>query len=109
MSQSMQLEIITQEPPAKPHPTPILFVHGAWHGAWCWAEHFLPHFAERGYSAHALSLRGHGASAGRAQLRRTRIADYVADVAQVAGQLNIWRHFPSRSLSCWPRLPSRAC
>lgn len=87
MPQSIQLEIITQEPQSNPHPTPILFVHGAWHGAWCWAEHFLPYFAEKGYTSHALSLRGHGASAGHERLRWARIADYVADVVQVAGQL----------------------
>jgi pimeloyl-ACP methyl ester carboxylesterase len=83
----MRLEIIRQEPKLNPRPAPILFVHGAWHGAWCWAEHFLPYFAEHGYVAQALSLRGHGASAGRERLRWTRIADYVMDVAQVASQL----------------------
>ncbi len=29
----MQLEIISQEPQGKLHPTPILFIHGARHGA----------------------------------------------------------------------------
>jgi len=81
------LEILRAEPATRSHPTPILFVHGAWHGAWCWQEHFLPYFAEHGYAAYALSLRGHGNSEGREQLRRTRIADYVQDVAQVASEL----------------------
>ncbi len=81
------LELLTHQPQSNPHPTPILFIHGAWHGAWCWAEHFLPYFAERGYTAHALSLRGHGASAGRERLRWSSIADYASDVAQVASQL----------------------
>lgn len=83
----MNLEFLTYEPKSNPRPTPILFVHGAWHGAWCWAEHFLPYFAAHGYTAHALSLRGHGASAGRERLRWTSVADYVNDVAQVASQL----------------------
>lgn len=65
----------------------MLFVHGAWHGAWCWKEHFLPYFAESGYTSHALSLRGHGASENPARFRLARIADYVADVAQVVEQL----------------------
>jgi pimeloyl-ACP methyl ester carboxylesterase len=43
-------------------PTPLLFVHGAWHGAWCWDEYFLDFFAGRGYRALAVSLRGHGNS-----------------------------------------------
>ncbi len=46
----MQLEVITHKPKAVSS-TPILFVHGAWHGAWCW-ENFLPYFAERGYESH---------------------------------------------------------
>ncbi len=80
----MQLEVITRLPPLAARRTPLLFVHGAWHAAWCWETHFLDYFAAHGYAAHALSLRGHGVSEGRDQLRWTRISNYVADVAQVA-------------------------
>ena len=83
----MKLELLSRQPAGTARPTPLLFVHGAWHGAWCWAEHFLDDFAARGYAAHALSLRGHGGSEGCAQLRWTRFADYVADVAEVAARL----------------------
>lgn len=83
----MQLELISRRPESDPRPTPLLFVHGAWHAAWCWAEHFLPYFAAHGYVSHALSLRGHGASEGREHVRRSRGADYAADVAQIASQL----------------------
>jgi pimeloyl-ACP methyl ester carboxylesterase len=84
----MNLEIISKQPASSPHPSPLLFVHGAWHGAWCWTEHFLDYFAAHGYAAHALSLRGHGGSPGRDRLRWSSISDYVADVAQVASQLS---------------------
>jgi alpha-beta hydrolase superfamily lysophospholipase len=83
----MKLEVITREPVSDAHPTPVLFVHGMWHAAWCWSEHFLPYFAQQGYVSHALSLRGHGGSEGHERLRWTSLADYVDDVAQVAGQL----------------------
>jgi len=53
----MNLEVITCEPERPAHPAPILFVHGMWHAAWCWAENFLPYFAQNGYRASALSLR----------------------------------------------------
>jgi alpha-beta hydrolase superfamily lysophospholipase len=36
---------------------PILFVHGSYHSAWCYAEHFMPYFAALGYDAYAVSLR----------------------------------------------------
>ncbi|MDX2137373.1 MAG: alpha/beta fold hydrolase [Chloroflexota bacterium] len=81
----MQLEHIVRQPEGTPQPTPLLFMHGAWHGAWCWDEFFLPYFASKGYSAHALSLRGHGKSGGSTWL--ARIPDYVADLTLVARTL----------------------
>lgn len=63
---------------------PLLFVHGAFAGGWCWEVHFLPWFADRGYDAHAISLRGHGGSDGRNALDDSSIADYVDDVVAVA-------------------------
>jgi pimeloyl-ACP methyl ester carboxylesterase len=83
----VNLELICEKPKGTVHPTPLLFIHGKWHAAWCWAEHFLPYFAGHGYTSYALSLRGHGSSAGHAHLRWTSIADYVKDVEQAAGQL----------------------
>ncbi len=79
----MPLEVVSRPPVGSPRPTPLLFVHGAWHAAWCW-ENFLGYFAERGYAAHALSLPGHGGSPGRERLRWTRIAEYAAAVIEVA-------------------------
>jgi len=83
----MELELIKQVPVSEQHPTPILFVHGMWHAAWCWAEHFLPYFSDRGYKSYALSLRGHGDSEGRDRLRWTTLAEYVSDVKQMAGRM----------------------
>lgn len=83
----MKLEVITKLPTEKKHATPLLFVHGAWHGAWCW-ENFLPYFAEHGFEAHALSLRGHGNSEGQEGLRwHSAVNGYVPDVEQVVNKL----------------------
>ena len=60
----MHLEVVTHTPKTAMRSTPLLFVHGAWHGAWCWEENFLPYFAQAGYHSHALDLRGHGKSGG---------------------------------------------
>jgi pimeloyl-ACP methyl ester carboxylesterase len=78
----MNIEIITRKPVTQTHKTPLLFVHGMWHGAWCWDEFFLPFFAEQGYQATALSLRGHAGSEGK--IRGNTIANYVSDLEQVA-------------------------
>lgn len=83
----VRLELLTRPAVGPARATPLLFVHGAFAAAWCWDEHFLPWFAARGYAAHALSLRGHGGSDGRAFLNDSSIADYVDDVAQVVDAL----------------------
>jgi pimeloyl-ACP methyl ester carboxylesterase len=68
---------------------PLLFVHGGYCDGWCWEPHFLPWFATKGYEAHALSLRGHGASGGRDSLFITGLDDYAADVERVAAQFPV--------------------
>ena len=80
-------EVIDKGSCSEAHPSPLLFVHGSWHGAWCWDEHFLDFFADKGYRAVALSLRGPGASPGKERLRWTRLREYVDDVAETAAQL----------------------
>ena len=40
---------------------PIVLVHGAWHGAWCWAA-LQAALDERGLISYAIDLPGHGAS-----------------------------------------------
>jgi pimeloyl-ACP methyl ester carboxylesterase len=82
----MQLEILQQLPITSIANPPILFIHGAFSGAWCWQEYFLPYFAQQGYPAYAISLRGHGNSQGNTWLGFASIADYVADVLEVSRQ-----------------------
>lgn len=65
---------------------PVLFVHGLWHGAWCWNEHFVPWFRERGYDATAITLRRHDRRHPPG-LRTTRIKDYVEDVVNAAARM----------------------
>ena len=84
----MNLEIISREPTQKTYKTPLLFVHGTGHGAWCWDENFLPFFADCGFSSHAVSLRGHGGSEGRDKLKWTSIANFVDDVHGAASILD---------------------
>lgn len=84
----LDLNIITRTPQRVTAPAPLVFVHGAWHGAWCWEEHFLDYFAERGWPAYAFDLRGHGLSPGSDELRSASIADYVEDLASVVATLD---------------------
>ncbi|GFG96993.1 alpha/beta hydrolase [Mycobacterium timonense] len=80
------LELIDKGSCTAEHPVPLLFVHGGWHGAWCW-EHFQDFFADAGYRTVAVSLRGHGTSPTAKPLRKVSIADYIEDVRSVADDL----------------------
>lgn len=75
--------------PATPGHTrpPLLFVHGACHGAWCWEPSYMPFFSSQGWDCYAVSLRGHGASAGREQLHAFGLEDYVSDLLQTAARI----------------------
>ena len=75
----MKLEVISRYPGGARRPVPLLFVPGAFSGAWVWDEHFLPYFARHGFAAHAVSLRGHAGSDGQALLATLR--NYADDVA----------------------------
>ncbi|MDR2924937.1 MAG: alpha/beta hydrolase [Azoarcus sp.] len=84
------LEIISYPPAsAHKHRMPLLFVHGAYLGGWCWEEHFLPWFAERGWDAHAVSLSGHGNSRGREHLDSLSIDNYVSDIIEAVDLLPV--------------------
>ncbi|MCP3866801.1 MAG: alpha/beta hydrolase [Gammaproteobacteria bacterium] len=69
------------QPPSKDAP-PLLFVHGAYVGGWCWAENFLPYFASLGYhvSAIDLSRNGHG-------LATASLSDYLNAIEASIGEL----------------------
>lgn len=81
------LEVIDKGCVSEAHPVPLLFVHGTWHAAWCWDEHFLSFFADKGYRALAVSFRGHGNSPSDKPLRVCSVADYIEDVSAVADSL----------------------
>ncbi|MBP5856673.1 alpha/beta fold hydrolase [Marivibrio halodurans] len=70
------------------HETPLLFLHGAFAGAWCWSESFLPGFATQGWDCTAFSFRGHGESGGRSTLDEFGIADYVRDLSSVIADMD---------------------
>lgn len=77
--------MLRRDPPGPTDRPPILFVHGAWHGAWCWEPCFLDWFAARGHVTAALDLTGHGTRGG--DLGRATLGTYVRDVAEAARSL----------------------
>lgn len=83
----MKLAMISRHPDGQPRTPPLLFVHGSFTDARIWDVNYLPYFARHGYTAHAVSLRGHGLSDGGARLLSWRLADYVTDLALTVANL----------------------
>jgi len=81
-----EIEIFQKQPTSTKEP-PLLFIHGACLGAWCWTDNFLDYFGDLGYHTLALNLRGHGGSISDKPLQKLRLDDYVEDVASVADKL----------------------
>jgi pimeloyl-ACP methyl ester carboxylesterase len=91
--QGVHREVLSQVPtgwadePRATRKPPLLFVHGIAHGAWCFAEHWLPAAAAQGFPAYAVSLRGHGGSGGSRHVGRNLMRHYVHDVMQTITEL----------------------
>ncbi|KAL4652105.1 hypothetical protein ACB092_01G209100 [Castanea dentata] len=87
----LNMEVIVQKGVADKDPydrnsenPPLVFVHGSYHAAWCWAEHWLPFFSACGFDCYALSLLGQGESdapsgsvAGTLQTHASDVADFI--------------------------------
>jgi pimeloyl-ACP methyl ester carboxylesterase len=69
---------------AKPDARQIVLVHGAANSAKVW-HYWQTALAERGWTSHAVDLRGHGLAPG--DLSRATMDDYAADVGQVVASL----------------------
>ena len=65
ISAAARPQLIVRAPATPTSRPPLLFVHGSFHAAWCYEEHWLPFFAAAGYDSYALSLRDQGASGVR--------------------------------------------
>ncbi|HEX7928961.1 MAG TPA: alpha/beta hydrolase [bacterium] len=72
------------------HRRPILLIHGAGHGAWCW-EGWMATLPTLGWEAYALSLRNHPGSRTvfwPDYLARLRIEDYADDAEAVLNHIS---------------------
>ncbi len=76
----MHLELIHSPAEGQGKPVKLLFIHGICNAAWVWQRNFLPYFSTLGYESYALSLRGHGNSAGREKIRQFGLSDFADDV-----------------------------
>jgi len=69
------------------HKGTIVFVHGAWHGKWCWDKYWTPTFKEHGYDVVTFNLPGHD-QAGRVKgINKYSFRDYVTSLEKTISAL----------------------
>jgi len=66
--------------------TKVLLVHGAWHGAWCWEDNWVPHLSEHGFDVNTIELHD-PATPGSKKRIWTRMSTYVDRVRQELDRL----------------------
>lgn len=87
MPSARRLERRVAEPEQQRYPRPLLLIHGAWHGAWCW-EPAMQGLAGRGFVAHAISLRGHGESDPAPLFNLCGVDHYLEDIRRAMAAIS---------------------
>lgn len=106
LSDGTAMQVLTQLPPpatspgglavgskssssnsVNPVPKPLLvFLHGSFHGSWCWAEHWFEHFVNLGYPVLAPSWRGTGGTFAGVGVKKVPICSHVQDLHELLTQ-----------------------
>jgi len=80
MSGGMDVHIVSRRAKKPNGAPPILFIHGAFAGAWCWDEHFMPWFADAGFDVSAIDLPGRRGRPDYDKLQDFTLSDYLEAV-----------------------------
>jgi len=98
------VERITYTPKQPRFETPILMLHGMWHGAWCWQQ-WQALFAEWGWESIAFSLPGHGRSPVQRPIRLCTLEYYLSflkeEVKRLPGKPVLMGHSMGGALTQW--------
>ena len=77
----LSMQVLSAIPNHESEKPVLLFLHGSFHGAWCWAEHFMPFFESKGYPVVAISWRGTGGTFAGEGVKKVKIMEHVTDLA----------------------------
>ena len=66
----------------------IVFVHGAWHGKWCWEESWTKIFTKAGYNCITFDLPGHNTPGKVVGINSITIKDYVDALEDIVAKLD---------------------
>ena len=75
-------DVITEQKP------PLFFIHGSFHGAWCW-DLYQHYFAQLGYKSYAISLRGAGNSSNGTSEKKAYLNEVLDDLDAVYDLLDM--------------------
>jgi pimeloyl-ACP methyl ester carboxylesterase len=98
------IERVIYTPKQRRFETPILMLHGMWHGAWCWQQ-WQELFAEWGWESHAFSLPGHAGSPVQRPIYFCTMGYYLrflkAEVARSSRKPVLMGHSMGGALTQW--------
>ena len=78
---------------------PVLFVPGAFTGAWLWQDTFMPYMAARGFDTWAMTFSSHGQSGWF--LHSLGLRDYIEDLRSAINRLPAKPVLVAHSLGAW--------
>jgi Alpha/beta hydrolase family len=73
-------QVVYSLPIKKTDKPPIIFLHGSFHGAWCWQEKYIPYFVSLGFPCVAFSWRGTGGTPAGEGVTKVKILDHCEDL-----------------------------
>jgi pimeloyl-ACP methyl ester carboxylesterase len=76
----IQAQVLSCIPKQKTDKPPIIFLHGSFHGAWCWQENYMPYFAKNGFPCAAFSWRGTGGTPAGEGIKKMKILEHCEDL-----------------------------
>ncbi len=65
----------------------VLMVHGAWHGPWCWEDHWTEHFTAAGHDVRAVALDRHRTPGSKKRIWPS-VGAYVRTVERVIDEVD---------------------
>mmetsp|Transcript_21597 Transcript_21597/g.27928 ORF Transcript_21597/g.27928 Transcript_21597/m.27928 type:complete len:381 (+) Transcript_21597:154-1296(+) len=65
----------------------LVFLHGSFHGGWCWTEKFFAHYIDEGYSVIAPCWRGTGGTFAGESVEKVQIQQHVEDLKVLLNKL----------------------
>jgi len=80
LNTGVNAEVMLANPTKATNYPTLVFIHGSFHASWCWAKHYMPFFASKGYSTAAISLRGTGGTFAGEGVKKVQIQQHVSDI-----------------------------